>query len=222
MKIWPERFVRLPKTPARYAGWVTFYVLALVIFIFVIYWQSSKVNTLNFPSGTITLTTSKQKYNVGETVSYTITNGLNSSVLLPATCPAEPLHVYTWNGTAWVALHANAATAACENLPKQTELPPGKTLTQDFSKWPDLFAKPGIYRVVALANNYNGLPYADFEIGTPPKKIEPTVIYRDIYHNIYTPVYLPSPQEPTQPSQQTPTQPPQQTPTNPGGTRDDD
>ena len=80
----------------RLAGWALLYLLLIAIFIFAVYWQIKRINTLGFASGVIQLTTSKTKYTVGDTISYTIKNGLSQPIVLINRCPHSPLYIYTW------------------------------------------------------------------------------------------------------------------------------
>lgn len=179
----------------RLAEWIFFYCLLVAVFALFIYWQAKDVNTLGFLSGTIDLTTSKTSYTVGDSIAYTITNHLQDPITIPSTCPAEPLYVYKWQNSQWNRIHASASQSACVTVPKQISLAPGASTTQTLDNWKSMFAQPGIYRLVALATNYTSLPYADFQIVSPPPapiKIQappPEIIYQQIY----TPVYVPVP-----------------------------
>ncbi len=172
---------------------VLFYILLFVAFLFVMYQQANKVNTLEFASGQIELTTSKTKYTVGDTITYTIKNGLNTPITLLFDCPNQPFHVYQWTNNQWVAMTAKAKQSACSNLPNQVKLAPNASLTKNYSAWPKLFNKPGIYRIVAYANNYTALPYADFQVVDKPTPAPaPVVIYKPVYTPVYTPIYVQS------------------------------
>lgn len=179
----------------RLIGWIFFYLFLLAGFIFSAYWQVQKVNTLNFASGTLKLTTSKTKYTVGDTISYTLTNGLGQPITFTNTCPQEPLYTYSWTNDAWVRIHDTAAAAACNGQPKQRTIAAGGSYTQTFAAWPNLFSKPGIYRVVALATNYTALPYADFQVVAKPvpPKVQVRVQTQVIIQKIVTPIYIPAP-----------------------------
>ncbi len=168
---------------------VLFYLLLFAIFIFVMYEQASKVNTLEFAAGQIQLTTSKTKYTVGDTVDYKLTNGLNTPITLLFDCPNPPFHVYQWTNNQWVSMSAQAKASACVNQPKQIKLNPGQSISKNYSAWPSLFNKPGIYRIVAYANNYTALPYADFQVVDKPAPAPAPLI---IYKPVYTPIYVPT------------------------------
>ena len=185
--------VRQRNHKLRIVSWILFYGLIFSMFLAVIYWQSNNVNTLEFPTGVLQLTTSKQKYIVGDIVSYTIKNGLSTAVKYVNKCPKEPLHVYQWESNQWVRIHNQANKSTCLNQPTQITIQPNSSLTKNFAAWKNLFSKPGIYRVVAFADNYTALPYADFQVidkASPPQK--PLIIYKPVYTPVYTPIYVPS------------------------------
>jgi hypothetical protein len=174
----------------RLFGWILIYIILIACFIFAVYWQTKRVNTLGFASGELQLTTSKIKYTVGDTVTYTLKNGLSQPLTFVNTCPQEPLFVYSWTNNTWVRIHATAASSACSGEPKQRTIAAGGTYTQSFADWPNLFNKPGIYRIVGLATNYTALPYADFQVVAKP--VAPKIQTRTqvIIQKVITPVYI--------------------------------
>ncbi|MBW4062115.1 hypothetical protein HJC99_06090 [Candidatus Saccharibacteria bacterium] len=174
----------------RLVGWILFYVLIVLGFIVVVYWQATRINTLVFASGELQLSTSKIKYTVGDTISYTLKNGLAEPITLANTCPQEPFYIYTWTNNSWVRIHDTAAASACAGSAKQHVIQPSASYTQDFANWPNLFNKPGIYRIVGLATNYAALPYTDFQVVAKP--VAPIVQTRTqiIVQKVITPVYI--------------------------------
>ena len=172
----------------RLAGWALLYLLLIAIFIFAVYWQIKRINTLGFASGVIQLTTSKTKYTVGDTISYTIKNGLSQPIVLINRCPHSPLYIYTWTNNSWVRIHNIANQSVCSEEPKQTTLGSGQSYTQSFTNWPKLFNKPGIYRIVELATNYTALPYADFQVVAKP--VAPKVQTQVVIQKVITPIYI--------------------------------
>ena len=179
----------------RFIEWGIFYILLIAAFALLIFWQAKDVNTLGFLNGTIDLTTSKSSYTVGDSIAYTITNHLKDPVTITSACPAEPLYIYKWQNSQWNRIHANADKTTCATVPAQIILTQNASTTQTLDNWKSLFTEPGIYRLVALATNYTSLPYADFQVVSPPPapiKIQappPQIIYQQIY----TPVYVPVP-----------------------------
>lgn len=171
----------------RLFGWILVYLLLLVIFVIVIFQQSGKVNTLDFANGQITLSVSKLHYTVGEKVDYTIKNNLNVAVVLVNHCPKEPLHVYKWENNQWVRIHDSAKSTVCANVQKKVNIPANGSYSGNYANWPALFNKPGIYRIVAFADNYQGLPYADFIVsGKSVPAPAPRIIYQPVYVPVYT------------------------------------
>ncbi len=177
----------------RLAGWLFFYLLLIFLFIYSFHGQTKKVNTLNFASGNLQLTTSKSKYTVGDTISYTLKNGFKQPITFINNCPNEPLYVYSWSNNSWVRIHDTANASACNNIPKQQTIAAGSSYTQNFNSWPNLFNKPGIYRIVGFASNYTEIPYADFKVLAKP--VAPKVVTQTqvIIQKIITPIYVPVP-----------------------------
>lgn len=182
---------RKKRSSKRLISWILVYLVILALFLISIIRQGGKVNTLGFAPGQILLSVSKTKYTVGDTISYTITNGLNKPVTLEDHCPSEPLHVYQWESSQWVRIHDQAKTSVCANQPNQVQIPPDSSITKNYANWPNLFNKPGIYRIVAFADNYTALPYADFQVVDKPAPAPaPQIIYKPVYTPVYTPIYV--------------------------------
>ncbi len=177
----------------RLIGWALLYVFLIAAFIFAMYWQVKRINTLSFASGTIELSTSKTKYTVGDPISYTLKNGLSQPITLLNNCPNEPLYTYSWTNNSWVRIHDTAAASTCQGEPKQRVIPAGGSYTQSFSNWPNLFKKPGIYRIVGLATNYTALPYYDFQVVAKPVPPRIQTQTQIIIQKIITPVYITAP-----------------------------
>lgn len=181
----------------RLFGWIFFYILLFAAFIAVVYLQGEKVNTLQLPNGQIQLTTSKSKYTVGDTVSFSLKNNFSTPIYLVNKCPQEPLHVYQYKNSSWQRIHDQAGANACSNTPAKITIPAGGTVTKNYASWPHLFGGPGIYRLVAYADNYPNIAYADFQVVAPPPKPlaapSPIIIYKPVYTPVYTPIYIPAP-----------------------------
>lgn len=179
----------------RLVGWILIYMLLIGGFVLIVYWQASRVNTLNFASGQLQLTTSKTSYTVGDKISYTLKNGLNHRITFLNVCPQEPLYAYSWINNSWVRIHDTATASACASHPKQRTIPAGGSYTQSFANWPKLFNKPGIYRIVGLATNYTALPYTDFRVVAKPVVPTPIIQTRTqiIIQKVITPIYIPVP-----------------------------
>ena len=181
----------------RFFGWLLLYIAIILLFLAYVYRQGSKINTLQLPSGEIQLTTSKSKYTVGDTVSFTIKNTFSSPVYMVDKCPQELLHVYQFKNSAWVRLHDNAKSSTCPVDKKAVAIDAGKSITENYANWPQLFNSPGIYRIAAFADNYPTIAYADFLVVAKPLKPlpapAPLVIYKPVYTPVYTPIYIPAP-----------------------------
>lgn len=175
----------------RLFSWIIIYILIFGIFLFIIYEQSKKVNTYQFAPGTIQLSVSKTKYVVGQTISYTLKNELTVPIVEINHCPSEPFHTYQWTNFNWVRIHDKTNPKNCLNTPKEQKILENKTITGNFNNFPNLFSKPGIYRIVAYADNYDGLAYADFEVVDKASSNIPIIIYKPVYTPVYTPVYVP-------------------------------
>ncbi len=188
--------VRVRNRHKRTFGWVFLYLVLIASFAATVYWQAKRVNTLEFANGIIQLTTSKTKYTVGDTISYTLKNGLDQPITLANNCPQEPLYVYAWTNNSWVRIHDIAAASKCAGEPKQQTIPAGGTYSQNFNDWPNLFNKPGIYRLVSLASNYTALPYTDFQVVAKPvpPKIQVQTRTQIVIQKVITPVYISVPQ----------------------------
>ncbi|HET9174309.1 MAG TPA: hypothetical protein VFN56_03445 [Candidatus Saccharimonadales bacterium] len=189
----PLSVVRERNKRKRLAGWVFIYLLLITVLVLAVFWQVKRINTLNFASGQLQLTTSKAKYTVGDDISYTLKNGLDHSITLLNKCPAEPLYVYAWTNNSWVRIHDTASPSVCESQPSQMTIVSGASYTQNFTNWPNLFKKPGIYRIVELATNYTALPYADFQVVAKPTPLPTKTQIQVIIQKVVTPIYIPVP-----------------------------
>jgi len=203
----------------RFMFWALFYAVVIVTFSSVINNKIHAVNTKLIPPGQITLAATKIQYNSGDTVQVVLKNGLANTIYYNNKCPQEPLSVYRFENNVWSRMHTTIDNASCAAQPKQIAVAPGTTYSVDYSKWAQLFSNPGIYRVAALADNYNGLAYTDFDIlAPPPKPITPQTQIQTIYKTIYTPVYIQVPQYIQQPGQSSTTTPTTTTPSSTGTT----
>ncbi len=174
----------------RLVNWSIFYAIVAILFIVFFVKQIDKVNTLNFASGQLGLSMSKIKYTVGDSISFTITNNFSVPITLVDKCPKPWLHVYSYNNGSWNQISANAPASYCSTQPSNLVLKPHESITKNYDQWSSLFTNPGIYRVVAFAENYNGLAYADFQVVAKIVNVQvaPVVIYKPVYTPIYIPV----------------------------------
>lgn len=189
----PNNIVLQRNHQKRIIGWILIYLLIIFVFIFVIYYQARKVNTLGFVQGQITLNSSKAIYTVGDQISYTITNGLSSTISLVNNCPKPLLYVYQWESNQWVSITSQANSKSCSSNSKLIPITSGSSYHGNFANAPQLFSKPGIFRLVAFANNYQSLPYVDFEVVAKPTVAPgPKIIYQPTPVYIYQTVPAPS------------------------------
>jgi len=91
-----------------------------------------------------------------------------------------------------VRIHDTAAGSACSGQPAQQTVAAGTSYTQNFTNWPNLFSKPGIYRLVELATNYTALPYTDFQVVAKPVSapVQVQTQTQIIIQKVITPVYI--------------------------------
>lgn len=168
----------------RIVGWAIFYILVFGAFLIFVYAQGRQIPTYALPDGRIALSTDKTMYAVGDTITYSIANGLSSPITLLNYCPQEPLHVYQWQNGAWVRIHDTQDAVSCPEHAKPIRIAAHTTYTATYAKWPHLFHDAGIYRIVTFATNYPDLPYADFIVAKPAANTPvqaPTIIYQPIY-----------------------------------------
>ena len=166
----------------RFVRWAIFYLLVFGAFLAFVYAQGRQIPTYALPDGRITLSTDKTMYAAGDTVSFSIANGLNSPITLVNNCPQEPLHVYQWQNGSWTSIHDTSDAANCRTQPARVTIAAQRTYTTTYARWPALFRAAGIYRIVAFTTNYADLPYADFIVANPSHSSPaPTIIYQPIY-----------------------------------------
>ena len=178
----------------RFISWTIFYCALVVIFIYVSAVKLKAVNTKVIPTGSISLSIGQSQYTTGQPVSITLVNNLSSAVYFNNKCPQEPLNVYRWENNVWLRLHTTLDNSSCTDQTKTIKILPNESYNISYASFSQLFTTPGIYRVAALANNYNGLAFADFNIVAPPSKpVTPGV--QIIYKNIYTPIYVNNPNQ---------------------------
>jgi hypothetical protein len=152
----------------RLFGWMGFYVLIVMLVFLSLFFLASKIRTHTLPVGQIHLVVPHSQYVVGEPITFQITNNLNAAIYVQNKCPTEPLDVYIQKNGAWVRIHESANINECPKGDRQVAIAANSTLTGNFNSWPNLFKQPGHYRIVALVEHYNALPYQDFEVITPP------------------------------------------------------
>ncbi len=178
--------------------WGIFYtaLIAAAIVIFLIF--ASRIRTYSMPAGAIQLNVPYKTYLVGEPITFTLTNNYNSSIYVSNDCPNEPLAVYRQDSAGtWVRIHAKTDLKNCVQKDRQIKVASGKQQSGSYADWPDLFAQPGKYRIVAYVEYFDIAPYQDFEIIAKPKppaapKQTTNTITIPSTNNTTSPTYQPS------------------------------
>ncbi len=120
--------------------------------------------------GQVLLTVDQPQYSVGQTVRFKLANNSPKAISVINNCPNEPLEVYyldamTTVATAqWQRVRDNAHAAKCVNAPRQYTIEPGAESSASYRYWPDLFDKPGRYRIVAPVEQFDDSPSVEFEV----------------------------------------------------------
>lgn len=152
----------------RNVFWGVLYVVILVAFSLAVFLVTDRMQTHIIPNGQIELNVPYSKYLQGETVSFSIKNNFDSSVYVINGCPGEPLAVYKRVNSKWIRIHDQASESDCPEEQRKVSVAAGTTVNGNFKPWHNLFSEPGNYRIVAYVENYNALPYQDFEVVAKP------------------------------------------------------
>jgi hypothetical protein len=152
----------------RLTLWIAFYTLVFILFITGLFTAANQIHTHTLPVGQIELIIPHSQYVVGEPITFQIINKLNAPIYVINKCPAEPLAVYYKQSGVWQRVHADINSNKCLNENRQEPIAANSTREGSFKDWASMFAKPGQYRVVAIVEHYNALPYQDFEVIVPP------------------------------------------------------
>lgn len=160
--------------------WATLYTLGFLALVAVMYWAASMFRTHTLPVGNINIDVSHSKYVVGEPVVFSVQNKLNTLIYIANRCPNEPLDVFKLENGRWKQIHDYTSVQTCPEKERRVSVPANGSVTGNFNEWPGLFSSPGSYRLVAVVDNYNSLPYVDFEVvakatSTPAPQTTPTV-----------------------------------------------
>jgi len=156
--------------------WVAFYIVVVSLIAGVAYYYYHEHKEDQFPVGSIELKVSKPRYKPGETVSFSVINHFPTTIYVTNRCPQEPLDVYIWEDKQWKQIHdiAKDEDSQCFTQPRRVPVAPSSTLSYSFKDWPDLFKKPGVYRIVMKIDHYKGYPFQDFAVLKPQKVIKKT------------------------------------------------
>jgi hypothetical protein len=144
---------------------VSIFVMAVLIrFAVVGYQASEKVSISDLPNGNLVFNVTKQNYQLGETITYSINNNYPSKMILSSDCPQEPLSVFYWEGGIWNPVHEYHNENQCSSTSDKIEIASKSTITQDYAAWPKLFQKRGDYRLVLGHSQYDKMYYQDFSV----------------------------------------------------------
>lgn len=154
--------------------WVIFYVALFSGFIYLSAKVYNEHNEDKLPSGHIVLSVGKTKYQLNDKITFKIQNNFPNTIYVINNCPEEPLNVYRWENNEWKQIHDTAKdkNSNCYKQPRQIAIGARSSIEYDFEDWPNLFKKPGVYRLVMKLDHYDDLPYQDFVILKPAKVIE--------------------------------------------------
>lgn len=159
-----------------YIPWIVLYavlILGTVAFGASLY-KTHDENQL--PPGHIELKVNKTRYQLGEVVAFTVINHFPTTVYVTNECPEEPLNVYRWENEQWVQIHdiAEGEDSECYTEPRNVPIPSEGSRSYTFTEWPNLFTRPGVYRIATAIDHYGDVPFQDFVILEPAEVIEVT------------------------------------------------
>ena len=154
--------------------WIGFYI---VLFLGIAWFFTNLYNSHSqdrLPSGHIELSVSQERYQLGDSIEFTVSNHFPTTIFVSNQCPEEPLYVYRWTENRWVQIHdiVKSRDSECYKQPRRVPVPANAELTYNFDDWPDLFASPGVYRIVMVVDHYDELPFQDFVVLEPAQVIE--------------------------------------------------
>lgn len=147
--------------------WIGFYgLIAVGLALLIVFTRSNLVDNTTNLDGQVLLSTSQQRYELGQDVLFTVLNDSGSRIQITNSCPEEPLLVYRWQDPDWKRVHHYAPIESCGNQDRQIVIEPHQSITGSYKNWSDLF-EPGIYRIAVVVNGYGGLAYQDIEVLNP-------------------------------------------------------
>lgn len=116
--------------------------------------------------GLVRLSVDQPQYSLGQTVRFTLTNDSPKPISVINNCPNEPLEVYRQQAKTgqWQRIRDTADAAKCANAPRQYVIAAGAASAASYRYWPDLFAAPGRYRIIAPIEQYDDRPAIEFDV----------------------------------------------------------
>ena len=154
--------------------WVLFYVI-LIVGVGIFGWQLYREHDEDqFPSGAIELKVGKDKYQLNEEITFEVRNNFPTTIYVTNNCPEEPLNIFRWKDEKWIQIHdkIQSKDSECYKQPRRIAIAPNSVLEYHFKDWPNLFNKPGVYRLVMDIDHYDDLPFQDFVVLQPSKTRE--------------------------------------------------
>lgn len=154
--------------------WILLYIVLLAVIAVYLVHEYREHAQNQLPSGHIDLKVSKERYQPGEVVSFRVTNYFPTAIYVENDCPSEPLYVYKWENNNWIQIRDKAKDklSSCYKQGRQVAIAASSSVTYNYKDWPELFAKPGVYRLVMKIDRYNELPFQDFVVLEPHKVIK--------------------------------------------------
>lgn len=148
----------------RLIGWLVFYGLVIGLTIGTVIVASHHVDHNVLPAGKVRLTMSQQRYKMGDSVVFTVSNDFTKTVYVTNNCPTEPLAVYRWDGKTWLRVHDRVPQSECPDQSRQVPIRAESSVSSSYDNWQHLFATPGIYRIAVPVDGYDDYPYQDIEV----------------------------------------------------------
>lgn len=146
---------------------ITKYVLPIVVivpFVFLGYNATHNIFADSPAAIGISVNTSQNQYKVGQTIEITLSNATSANVYVTNNCPNEPLKVYRLENNQWMNIHSTADSSKCDGEPRDYMIPANRSIKADYHYWPDLFAQPGRYRIVANLESFSDWPSTEFSV----------------------------------------------------------
>jgi len=154
-----------------YLKWGVIYALLLGMLAVIFFLVAGRIHTYTIPVGSFQLSVPYAKYQVGDTITFTLKNNFNSTVYVTDDCPSEPLAVYRLENSTWVRVHDEISVVSCETKDRQIAIPANTARAGSFADWKNLFTTPGKYRIVAYVDYFDAMPYQDFEVVAAPTPV---------------------------------------------------
>lgn len=161
----PARFYRFQALMPRRPVFAVAYGIVAVMAGVVGYNTIHSSSAAPLATSQVQLLMSQNTYYIGEIPRFTIVNGSSQTVTVANNCPNEPLTVFRQEGQSWIQLHQTFANdSKCVNEPRAYAIVPKAQVSASYAFWPELFATPGHYKVVAPLAGHDAGPQAEFDV----------------------------------------------------------